>query len=344
MCSRGSWSYSAHTSGKKTTVPTGSRWFGEAYEHPQWYLSESIALSMATQTASPLSPTTIPDVNWVEKALLEPVITTVCNDLRQNRGEDAYVTLAALHPLFQRFGTQLDAQAAIGWVMKLSDRALEAIATAPQHVPEPERNLVSRVASIDMLAGLTVGLEVGLYRRLSDLDVATLTTTLTSTRWERDDAPYKVRMPRPVVETLEELQAGIKFESEAQADVRTPNWYVAEIARNRLAWCAQAEFDACLTHVETWYSQTAPSIRDEAAPSGRGCFGSGGGARLEARATSRLPVDGGAPLGRGGSARRPQSPRLGLASDRRARQGVPAGHPYPDGWIDPRARRRTEGE
>ena len=246
--------------GKKTTVPTGSRWFGEAYEHPQWYLSESIALSMATQTASPLSPTTIPDVNWVEKALLEPVITTVCNDLRQNRGEDAYVTLAALHPLFQRFGTQLDAQAAIGWVMKLSDRALEAIATAPQHVPEPERNLVSRVASIDMLAGLTVGLEVGLYRRLSDLDVATLTTTLTSTRWERDDAPYKVRMPRPVVETLEELQAGIKFESEAQADVRTPNWYVAEIARNRLAWCAQAEFDACLTHVETWYSQTADRL------------------------------------------------------------------------------------
>ena len=67
-------------------------------------------------------------------------------------------------------------------------------------------------------------------------------------------------MPRPVVETLEELQAGIKFESEAQADVRTPNWYVAEIARNRLAWCAQAEFDACLTHVETWYSQTADRL------------------------------------------------------------------------------------
>lgn len=244
---------------RKATVPTRSRWFGETYEHRQWFLTESTAVSMANETASPLSPQTVPDVDWVEKQLLEPVLKAIGEDLRSRRGESAYVALDGLARAFEQFGLRLSAAAGFAWVATATEYVMDGIAGAPEETAKPAV-LVPVVACIDALAGLAVAIEVGLYRRLSQLDVPELTTKLTSSRWERDESPYELGLPRPVVETLEELQAGVKFEAEADSDVRTPKWYIAEIARNRLAWCAHDEFEACLGHIEIWYPDAADQL------------------------------------------------------------------------------------
>jgi hypothetical protein len=243
----------------KATVPTKSRWFGETYEHRQWYLTDSTAVSLANQTASQLTPTTVPDVRWVEKTLLDPVLDAIGEDLRANRGEAAYIALTSLPQLFEEFGKQFAAQEGIEWVVKASENVLEAISHAPEEGSQSGVSVLS-VASIDMLAGLAVSIEVGLYRRLSELDVAALKAKLEAARWARDESPYEFRLPRAVVETLEELHTGVEFEDVADSEVRTPNWYVAEIALNRLAWSAHDEFGACLAHVEAWYPQAADRL------------------------------------------------------------------------------------
>lgn len=111
-----------------------------------------------------------------------------------------------------------------------------------------------------MLANLPVSIEVGLYKRLSNLDVKGLIAKLESADWASGISPYGLGLPRPVVETLEEMRSGIDFESQADSEVRTPTWYVAEIARNRLAWCVHDDFEACLGEIETWYPQAADRL------------------------------------------------------------------------------------
>lgn len=244
---------------RKTTVPTPSRWFGETYEHRQWYLTESTAISMASETASPLTPTTVPDASWVEKALLSPVLKAIAEDMRAERGEYAYVVLSSLPRVFEEFGLQFAANDGFEWVAKATEHVMEALGDAPEEGTNPEQ-VVPWVASVDRLAGLPVAIEVGLYKRLSRLDVSSLVAKLESTPWARDDSPYGLGLPRPVVETLEELQMGLSFESEAHSEVRTPKWYVAELAQNRLAWCAHDAFEACVAHIETWYPQTTDRL------------------------------------------------------------------------------------
>jgi hypothetical protein len=121
----------------KATVPTKSRWFGETYEHRQWYLTDSTAVSLSNQTASQLTPTTVPDVRWVEKTLLDPVLDAIGEDLRANRGEAAYIALTSLPQLFEEFGKQFAAQAGIEWVVKASENVLERYHTLPRRARSP---------------------------------------------------------------------------------------------------------------------------------------------------------------------------------------------------------------
>jgi hypothetical protein len=254
---------------RKTTVPTQSRWFGETYEQRQWYLTESSALELASETASPLTPTTVPDVDWVEKALLRPVLTAIGEDLRVGRGQPAYVVLAGLSDVFEQFGARLTAEAGLEWVMTATEHVINGVTHAVEQSLDAEQ-LVALVASIDMLANLPVSIEVGLYRRLFDLDVEGLIAKLKSADWASDTSPYGLGLPRAVVETLEELRSGIDFEAQADSKVRTPAWYVAEIARNRLAWCVHDDFEACFSKIETWYPETADRLLSANLPQAAG--------------------------------------------------------------------------
>lgn len=254
---------------RKTMVPTHSRWFGETYEQRQWYLTDSTALGLASETASPLTPTTVPDVNWVEKALLGPVLKAIGEDLRTNRGEPAYVALTGLTDVFEQFGVRFTAQTGVEWVTTATEHVIDGITHAPAPNSTAEQ-VVALVAGVDMLAGLLVSIEVGLYKRMSDLDITGLAAKLASTDWSNKASPYGFGLPRPVVETLEELRSGLDFESQADSEVRTPAWYVAEIARNRLAWCAHDNFDVCLATIERWYPETADRLLAGEHPQGAG--------------------------------------------------------------------------
>ncbi len=184
---------------RKTTVPTPSRWFGETYEHRQWYLTESTAIGMASETARPLTPTTVPDASWVEKALFSPVLKAIAEDMRAERGESAYVVLSSLPRVFEEFGLQFAANDGFEWVAKATEHVMEALGDAPEESTNPEQ-VVPWVAGIDRLAGLPVAIEVGLYKRLSRFDVSSLAAKLESTPWAHDDSPYGLGLPRPVVE------------------------------------------------------------------------------------------------------------------------------------------------
>lgn len=243
-----------------STIPTKSRWFGQRYEHQQWYLTDSAGLGIATETYSQLSPSVLPDAGWVESQLLDPVLETVRQTLEEGRSGDAYSALEQFSGLWEAFGSQFAVEQGVSWADKVTWVVLEAALRDPGDQEADPRAIVYQLGAIDLAALLPISGELGLYGRAVDLDVDKLHSTLVNADWAAPESPYALGLPRVLVETLEDLRSGIDFELSAESLVRTPGWYVADLALNRLAWAMKEQFEAWVGYVETWYPATADRL------------------------------------------------------------------------------------
>lgn len=73
-------------------------------------------------------------------------------------------------------------------------------------------------------------------------------------------------------ETLEEIADGVRFERDAASAVRTPGWYVAELAANSLSWAINEQLDACLFFAEDWFPATADRLSEAGAHDAAGAI------------------------------------------------------------------------
>jgi hypothetical protein len=261
-----------HYLGLRDRVPTTSRWFGERYEHKQWYLTDSTELETATSTSTALQPKAIPDVAWVEDALLGPLIDLVDADLDQEDYEGAYVVLGRFEPVWARLGERWSGMDVREWTRKLTDRVANRLATAG------EPRMASRPALIpaiwDALAMLPMAAELGFHRNVTDRAVADLAQQLNSTDWDEKDAPYRLGVPRPVVGVLEKIQAGRRFEHavDAEPTTRTPAWYVLELVFHAYEHAFQDQVNTLVALVTGWYPVTAKTLTEANMPDAAGAI------------------------------------------------------------------------
>lgn len=241
-------------------VPTKSRWFGERYEHKQWYLTDSTELDSATATSSALQPKTIPDICWVEDGLIAPLVDLVEGDLAHEDFEGAYVVLGRLEPVWTGLGERWATGDASRWTATLTGRIATPLASAGKP------RVASRPAFIpaiwDALAMLPLAAELGFHRNVTARSVSDLTMELESTDWSKAKAPYRVGVPRPVVTVLEDMQAGRSFEDAvgAPGPTRTPNWYVRELALNTYERNFQEQVTVLIDLLSEWYPSTAKQL------------------------------------------------------------------------------------
>jgi hypothetical protein len=159
-------------------VPTKSRWFGERYEHKQWYLTDSTEVDTATATATALHPETVPDVSWVEDALLAPLVDLVEGDLRQGDLEDAYIAIGRMEPVWTRLGERWCAGDAARWITILTARVSSQLASTMQ--PRVGSRPALLPAIWDALAMLPMSAELGFHRNVAARSIAALTKELES--------------------------------------------------------------------------------------------------------------------------------------------------------------------
>lgn len=240
--------------GRHNEIPTKSRWFGERYEHKQWFLTSSSELQLANQTDSPLQPTTVPDVRWVEDHLLGAFNDALGAVIAGGGLEEAYGTTTALGTLFDAFGAVWSVDDGIEWTEKIAETLL-----APSFAGQPTLRRPAIVPALaDIAASLPATVEVAFFRVVSEIDVDHLGDRLRRQRWTADGAPYRFNLPRRAVESLEKVRDGLAFERAAGADVVTPGWYARELAFQATAWVHQEQLGAFLEFAERWY----PSVAD----------------------------------------------------------------------------------
>lgn len=241
----------------KGMVPTKSRWFGERYEHKQWFLTESTAIDMATQTDTALSPETIPDHGWVESQLLDSAIGCIREALSEQRYSDTYAMLQKLPGVWDAFGANWFADEGSRWADNVTGVVIDAVAKSDPATTPPEA-MRFLIGMADMAAFLPMSLELGLYKRITEIDARDLRTRISDADFGAAATPYTFGLPQSVCDELERIREGIQFERAADTPVHTPGWYVADVALNTFAWTVQAQFEASLAHAERWY----PTISD----------------------------------------------------------------------------------
>jgi hypothetical protein len=247
--------------GVRDRVPTKSRWFGERYEHKQWYLTDSTEVDTATATATALQPRAVPDVAWVEDALMGPLVDLAEDDLRRGEYEDAYVVVSQLEPVWTRMGERWAASDVTRWLNQLTARVSARLAASELH-PASRPALLPGIW--DAVAMLPLAAELGFHRNVTARSVAQLTEQLESKDWSDNRAPYSIGAPRTVIGTLEALRAGRAFEIAVSAPelTRTPNWYVREVALHTYERAFREQINALVSLLASWYPTTANHLAE----------------------------------------------------------------------------------
>ena len=240
-------------------IPTQSRWFGQRYEHQQWYLAGSTELETATNTESSLQPKTVPDTTWVEDELVAPLVAGVKDDVLNKRLENACKAMEWYPNLWERFGDSWATAEGLRWSKDLCEGIVEIVA-GDDFNDEPRSPYLAGL--LDTAAMLPMSVELGLNRKVDDLDVQALGKRIRESDWAKQGTPYEFNLSSNVLRAMEEAQSGIAFEHAANApsSTRTPGWYVEELTLLAFEKDLKAQLDPLVDSLCSWYPNAADRL------------------------------------------------------------------------------------
>lgn len=251
-------------------IPTESKFWGERYEHRNWYLADSIRVNTATATGTALDPKTVADIGWVEDLMLGPIVAAIGASAEQDVYDDVYLTLHALDSVWHQMGVTLSINSAIRWTDRLSDRVIPAISRTDAGRLE-RAALPAGVA--DALSFLALTIEVGFHQRVASFDFSALSGRIAAADWGDPATPYAFDLPQTVLTQAEHTSRSMLFERKAQVSghVATPGWYAGERILNALEWEMHDQIDRIVPFLRKWVVSAADRLteaeRHEAAAS-----------------------------------------------------------------------------
>lgn len=244
---------------KKHLIRSDSKWFGRKYQHKQWYLTESTAIEMATNTDTTLQPSEVPDNTWLEDIILTVVFDAFKADANVGDYQALYNKLASLPDFFKGIGSDWLAQDGEKWHDRLSKDIIAKL-TDSEAIDETQEPY--SIATVDILASLPMSLELGFIQAIIGVDGDKLRNKLNSTSWTDKFAAYKFQLPPSVLKALEQAQSGVDFEKQAYAPHKTPNWYITELALHELDLAIHQQWQSMMKLLETWYTQAGKALSD----------------------------------------------------------------------------------
>lgn len=244
----------------KHLIPSDSGWYGRKFRHKQWYLSESTALEMATNTDTPLNPDEIPDTTWLEDSLLDVIFKAFKVDIDAGDFQALYTKIISLQDFFNVFGNNWFVDDGKKWHARLSKDILDRL-TNGEGLSDDIQEMHS-IAVTELLASLPLSIEIGFSRAVNSLDVDKLRSELLHTKWYAEDSPYALSLPPSTIKELEKIRDGAIFERQAHAPHKTQNWYIAELALHDLDIALYNQWQSLMGLIETWYKDTGNALYD----------------------------------------------------------------------------------
>ncbi|HEX5608952.1 MAG TPA: hypothetical protein VFX45_02530 [Solirubrobacterales bacterium] len=242
-------------------IPTDSKFWGERYEHRNWYLADSMRVNAATAAGTALDPNTVADIGWVEDLMLGPIIAAIGTSAEQNVYDDVYLTLHALDSAWHQMGVTWNIKSAIRWTNRLSERVIPAISqTDAGRLERP----ALPAAATDALSFLALTIEVGFHQRVVSFNFRALSERIAAADWTDPATPYAFNLPQPVLEQAESTSRSMLFENEVGVGgyVATPGWYASERILNALEWEMHDQINQIVPFLGKWATSAADRLTD----------------------------------------------------------------------------------
>lgn len=217
----------------KREMPTDTLWYERQPKHQEWYLASHAEVQVADATETPLQPKLEPNPFWIEDAIVRLATTSIEKSLELTPGAAATEILSDLSVFIQSVGTEWECRQATNWISSIS-RPISALLV--DWTPNPRSPSLAddyRLAMVDGLGLLPIGLLLGVFERVRELAIEGVCRSVMRLRWTSDI--YSVHLPQRGRKVLEELSLARDFEARAESPI-TASWYFEQLVVRALEY------------------------------------------------------------------------------------------------------------
>lgn len=230
---------------RKLQIPTDSLWFEQKYEHKSWYQTEDTTVQLAHHTGTSLSPSSVPEYNWLENRL-QP-IPLKCFELNVGRKR-----LDNVRDLLAGVDAYIDALAASGNVrgaVPLAQRIqsiYEQTSSGVAPVDEKQKEMAEDAGIADAICFLQLRILVA-YRATLEQRTPELTRNrIERVRWDEPKSIYTSGFITEELRQLEWLLPRIRIELDVEGTIQTPVWYQQNLVSKSQAESLRESVDAII--------------------------------------------------------------------------------------------------
>jgi hypothetical protein len=212
----------------KRHIPTDSSWYGQRYQHRDWYRTDDSRVSIAHGTGTSLQPDVTADKEWVENRVA-PIIGKC---IETNLSEKRYLDVHALIEYVDAYLKVLAREGALERAFEFLDQI--ALVVLAQFSQDPggkiiEIDVLEKLAVAERLSSLPITIALGYRELVGSLERVSIEQKVSSVRWDDNKDIYRRGFPTYCLARLEWFRPRLEFERRVEGQYVTPLWYQSEM-------------------------------------------------------------------------------------------------------------------
>jgi hypothetical protein len=244
-------------SGRKSRIPTKSHWYPRRYQHPSWLTAADSRRSIALATSTTMQPNEAPDHFWVEDALAGVITRALRKLLNDGEARQAVGVCSALLSPMRAMGGGLQVEEAVQIWRQLVDEVWTVVLPETPAVIDP----LERAVLADMSVSLLINVGLGLQDRAETITETAFAETV-DRGLRRPAGIYRVNLPVKVLQALERMEQGIRFERDVEGHQVSSEWFPRQLAARAAAGVIREDVDLIVREIQARVAQRAREAAD----------------------------------------------------------------------------------
>ncbi|MGA4212517.1 hypothetical protein ACI2UO_11665 [Ralstonia nicotianae] len=212
---------------KKARIPTASRWYPQIYRHREWYRTDDMRLSIATQTGTTIDPQTEANRDWLEERLVPVLLDCLTVTVRNSQWENAFASLECI----ERYAKTLAVHGRADSAFEVFQQACAVTIDALKHPSDASQaETIQKVGVAERLAAIPITLSIALRQRYESFRREDIIARIEAIDWSNPSTYYRAGFADYVLSQIEYLAPRLAFERAVEGKEVSPTWYLAELA------------------------------------------------------------------------------------------------------------------
>ena len=250
----------------KPCIPSESFWYRRIIQHQDWLASESSTIDLAMQTGTIIRPKAKPDMMWFESDIEKIVISALKNLINHEDYNNAYKLEDSLWRTLDILAENLSIDESFHLF-----NAMKEIVFIQAHntkidltnLSKNEQDLRPIIGLIDLYGLALISIILGLSRRIMAMNSESFGKSIAEINWDRPNDIYEKAFPRPIIQDLEQIQKGLKFEIAVEGQIISPLWYQQQLAVRSLMTFLTKAIERLVDELESSFDKEAELLIKE---------------------------------------------------------------------------------